>query len=193
MTDKRSGSTREERGIERSSSMDRSPTALASRSANPFNMLERFADEMDRVFENFGFGAVRSRQPGRGGFGLLSGEELWTPELEIFHRNSELVIRADLPGLTKDDVKVDVSESQVTIEGERRRQHEEEREGVYRSERSYGRFYRTIPLPEGLIADQAKATFRNGVLEIIVPAPPEQARRGRRLEISEGESSGGNR
>jgi HSP20 family protein len=117
---------------------------------------------------------------------------MWTPELEIFHRNSELVIRADLPGLTKDDVKVDVSDNQVIIEGERQRQHEEEREGVFRSERSYGRFYRAIPLPEGVIADQAKATFKNGVLEVTIPAPPEQARRGRRLEISEG-SSGGNR
>ena len=191
MADKRSGTTREERGIERSSSMERSPSALASRSANPFSMLERFADEMDRVFENFGFGGLRSRQSGRG-FGLLSGEDIWTPELEIFHRNSELVIRADLPGLTKDDVKVDVSDNQVIIEGERQRQHEEEREGVFRSERSYGRFYRAIPLPEGVIADQAKATFKNGVLEITIPAPPEQARRGRRLEISEG-SSGGNR
>ena len=191
MADKRSGTTREERGVERSSGMDRSPTALASRSANPFSMLERFADEMDRVFENFGFGGLRSRQSGRG-FGLLSGEDMWTPELEIFHRNSELVIRADLPGLTKDDVKVDVSDNQVIIEGERQRQHEEEREGVFRSERSYGRFYRAIPLPEGVIADQAKATFKNGVLEVTIPAPPEQARRGRRLEISEG-SSGGNR
>lgn len=191
MADKRSGTTREERGIERSSSMERSPSALASRSANPFSMLERFADEMDRVFENFGFGGLRSRQSGRG-FGLLSGEDIWTPELEIFHRNSELVIRADLPGLTKDDVKVDVSDNQVIIEGERQRQHEEEREGVLRSERSYGRFYRAIPLPEGVIADQAKATFKNGVLEVTIPAPPEQARRGRRLEISEG-SSGGNR
>jgi HSP20 family protein len=191
MADKRSGTTREEGRIERSSSMDRSPTALASRSASPFSMLERFADEMDRVFENFGFGGLRSRQSGRG-FGLLSGEDIWTPELEIFHRNSELVIRADLPGLTKDDVKVDVSDNQVIIEGERQRQHEEEREGVFRSERSYGRFYRAIPLPEGVIADQAKATFKNGVLEVTIPAPPEQARRGRRLEISEG-SSGGNR
>jgi HSP20 family protein len=191
MADKRTGSPREERGIERSSNMDRSATALGSRAANPFNILERFADEMDRVFENFGFGGLRSRQAASS-FGLLSGEDRWAPELEVFHRNSELVIRADLPGLTKDDVKVDVSDSQVAIEGERRRQHEEKREGVYRSERSYGRFYRTIPLPEGVIADQAKATFSNGVLEITIPAPPEQARRGRRLEIGEG-SAGGNR
>jgi HSP20 family protein len=191
MAERRTGTTRDERGIERSSNVDRSSTALSSR-PTPFRMLERFADEMDRVFEDFGFGGLRSRQSGRG-FGFLSGEEMWTPQVEIFDRNGELVIRADLPGLTKDDVKVDVTDNQLTIEGERQRQHEEEREGVYRSERSYGKFYRVIPLPEGVIADQAKATFRNGVLEIAMPAPPEQARRGRRLEISEGSSAGGNR
>jgi HSP20 family protein len=192
MADKRTSTTREERGMERSSNRDRSSSALASRSANPFSMLDRFAEEMDRVFENFGFGGLRSRQSG-GGFGLWPGGDMWTPELEIFQRNSELVIHADLPGLTKDDVKVDVSDNQVTIEGERQRHHDEEREGFYRSERSYGRFYRTIPLPEGVIADQAKATFKDGVLEVTIPAPPESARRGRRLEISEGSSAGGNR
>ena len=192
MADKRTSTTREERGMERSSNTDRSSSALASRSANPFSMLDRFAEEMDRVFENFGFGGLRSRQPG-GGFGLWPGGDMWTPELEIFQRNSELVIHADLPGLTKDDVKVDVSDNQVTIEGERQRHHDEEREGFYRSERSYGRFYRTIPLPEGVIADQAKATFKDGVLEVTIPVPPESARRGRRLEISEGSSAGGNR
>jgi HSP20 family protein len=192
MADKRTSTTREERGMERSSNTDRSSSALASRSANPFSMLDRFAEEMDRVFQNFGFGGLRSRQSG-GGFGLWPGGDMWTPELEIFQRDNELVIRADLPGLTKDDVKVDVSDNQVIIEGERQRHHDEEREGFYRSERSYGRFYRTIPLPEGVIADQAKATFKDGVLEVTMPAPPESARRGRRLEISEGSSAGGNR
>ncbi len=181
MTDKRSGTTRDERSLERS-------TASPSRSATPFRMLEQFADEMDRVFDDFGFGRWRSRQPWRG---LLSSENMWTPDVEIFHRNSELVIHADLPGLTKDDVKVDVTDNQLTIEGERHRQHEEEQEGVYRSERSYGRFSRVIPLPEGAMADQAKATFKDGVLEVTMPAPPEQARRGRRLEISEGATSSG--
>jgi HSP20 family protein len=151
-------------------------------------MLERFADEMDRIFDDFGFGRLRGRQPWRG---MLSSEEMWSPDVEVFHRGTELVVRADLPGLTKDDVKVDVTENQLTIEGERQRQHEEEREGVYRSERSYGRFSRVLSLPEGVIADQAKATFKDGVLEITMPAPPEQARRGRRLEISGGTSTNG--
>ena len=150
-------------------------------------MLDRFAEEMDRVFDDFGFG--RGWLTPRLGFGwprqLISGTEGWLPEVEMLQRNNELVIRADLPGLTKDDVKVDVTENAVTIQGERKREHEEEKAGVYRSERSYGSFCRVIALPEGAIADQAKAIFKDGVLEVTMPAPPESVKRGRRLEITE--------
>ncbi len=103
----------------------------------------------------------------------------------MLQRNNELVIRADLPGLSKDDVKVDVTEDAVTIQGERKREHEEEKGGVYRSERSYGSFSRVIALPEGAMTDQAKASFKDGVLEITMPAPPEAVTRGRKLEITE--------
>jgi HSP20 family protein len=159
----------------------------------PFGMMERFADEIDRVFDDFGL-ARSSFTPrlGRSGWWMRpsrteSGDwQAWTPNVEVFHRNNELIVRADLPGLTKDDVKVDVTEDRIMIRGERKREHEEAREGVYRSERSYGSFSRMIPLPEGTMTDQAKATFKNGVLEITMPAPSEQVTRGRRLEISEG-------
>jgi HSP20 family protein len=140
---------------------------------------------MDRMFDDFRFGRPWLTSP----FGRAAGvssAELWTPAIELFQRGQELVVRADLPGTSKDDVKVDVTDDAVTIEGERRREHEEDREGVYRSERSYGAFRRVIPLPDGAITEQAKATFRDGVLEITIPAPPEQVTRGRRLEITEG-------
>jgi HSP20 family protein len=152
-------------------------------------VLERFVDEMDRVFSDFGVGrgwltprlrGGRLRPFGRGDW------EAWAPEVEVLQRDNELVVRADLPGLSKDDIKVDVTEDSIVIQGERKREHEEEREGVYRSERSYGSFYRVIPIPEGGITDQAKASFTDGVLEITMPAPPEQASRGRRVEITEG-------
>jgi HSP20 family protein len=149
-------------------------------STSPYWMLDRFADEMDRMFDQFGFGRVRNRSD------AMSDFLTWTPRIDVTQRNNELVIRADLPGLTKDDVKVDVTDDAVTIQGERRREHEEERGGIYRSERSYGSFHRVVPLPEGAIADQAKASFKNGVLEIVMPAPPEHVSRGRRLEITEG-------
>jgi HSP20 family protein len=86
----------------------------------------------------------------------------------------------------RDDVAVEISDEAVTVSGERSQEREDERGGFYRVERSYGSFYRVIPLPEGAIGDQAKAAFNNGVLEITMPAPPEQVSRGRRLEISQG-------
>ena len=154
---------------------------------SPFWTLERMADEIDRMFDDMGMGrglmrpsAGRQQQsPSRG------GEWGWAPQIDVSHRNNELVICADLPGMNKDDVKVDVTEDRVTIQGERKREHEETKEGVYRSERSYGSFYREIPLPPGTMADQAKASFKNGVLEVRMPSAPESARRGRQLEIKD--------
>jgi len=98
------------------------------------------------------------------------------------------VIKADLPGLSKEDVSVELSEDAVTIHGERKTEHKDEREGYYQSERSYGSFSRVISLPPGAMADQAKATFRDGVLEVTMPSPP-AATRGRRLEITDGGAS----
>jgi HSP20 family protein len=137
------------------------------------------ADDMDRVFENFGFGRRLARSLWR-----ETGAEMWAPEIDVFQRNNELTIRADLPGLKREDVTVDITEDEVCIQGERKHEREEQREGYYRSERGYGSFSRVITLPEGAITDQAKAIFRDGVLEITMPAPP--ATKGRRLEIAEG-------
>ena len=155
----------------------------------PFRMFDRLADEIDRVFDDFGlgrewitprWGGSRLSTPARGAAGAF-----WAPDIEVYQRNDEFVVRADLPGLKKEDVKIDVTDNALTIQGERQQEEETERGGVYRSERSYGIFYRTIPLPEGAITDQAKATFNSGVLEIAMPAPPDQVTRGRRLEIKD--------
>ena len=159
--------------------------------ASPFSFMRRFSEQMDRLFEDFGAGS-HGLTPGRGFMsgGLMSdmdefGRGLWSPQIETFEREGQLVIRADLPGLTKDEVNVDLSDDAITISGERRNENEERREGFYRSERSYGSFYRQIPLPQGVNAEEAKATFRDGVLEITMQAPQLQSQR-RRLEISEG-------
>jgi HSP20 family protein len=101
-------------------------------------------------------------------------------------KGDRFTIRAELPGLKKDDVQVELTEEAVTLRGERREEHEEEREGYYHSEREYGQFHRTIPLPEGVIAETAQASFRNGVLEITMQAAPAEASRGRTLEIQDG-------
>ena len=102
----------------------------------------------------------------------------------VFQRNHELIVRADLPGLRKEDIQIDVTDDAITIHGERHPETEQERLGIYRSERGYGSFSRVIPLPDGTMTDQAKATFKDGVLEITMPAPAEQVTRGRKLEIT---------
>ena len=165
-----------ERGIE-----------LASRLAGtPFAFMKRFGEEMDRLFEDFDLGGGWLAPVFKGQF----GDGLWSPQIEMLERNGELVVRADLPGLTKDDVKVELTDNAITIEGERKSEHEEKGEGYYRTERSYGSFYRQIPLPEGVSANDAKATFNNGVLEVTLKAP-ERESRSRRLEISQGASEQG--
>lgn len=150
---------------------------------SPFALMRRFSEEMDRLFEDFGFGR---------GLSLLGqdtnvfggqGPSKWSPQVEIFEREGELVVRADLPGMKKDDVEIDITGNTLVIHGERRSEHEEEEEGYYRTERSYGGFYRAIPLPEGVDTDNAEANFRDGVLEVTMGAP-ERAER-RRLEINE--------
>ena len=145
--------------------------------SSPFRALQRMADEMDRMFDDFGLGR-RWTTPWR-----ETGMEAWAPDIDVFQKNNELTIRADLPGLKRDEVSVDITDDAVTIQGERKHEKEEEREGYYRSERSYGSFCRVVPLPEGAISEQAKANFHDGVLEITMPAPP--ASKGRRLEIAE--------
>ena len=145
---------------------------------SPVRTLQRFADEMDRMFDDFGLGR-RWASSWRD-----SATDIWAPDVEVFQKNNELTVKADLPGLQRDEISVDLTDDAVTIQGERKREHEEEREGFYRTERSYGSFYRVVPIPEGAITEQAKANFRDGVLEITMPAPP--AAKGRRLEITEG-------
>jgi HSP20 family protein len=88
--------------------------------------------------------------------------------------NGTLSVSAELPGLNKEDVKVEINNHALIIQGERKRESDEERGGIHRSERSYGSFYREIALPEGAKLDQAKAEFNNGVLEVKVPIPQDQ-------------------
>lgn len=152
----------------------------------PFNLMRRMTEEMDRAFErffdDFGFGAIGRRQ------GLSSRRAAgWTPRIEAFQKGDQFVVRAELPGLKKEDIEVNVSDDAITIQGERRHEEERTEEGFYHTERSYGSFYRTIPLPEGVISDSAKASFRDGVLEVQLQAPPHEVSRGRRVEIQEGQ------
>lgn len=160
-------------------------TAIAPRDpfpalfAAPFPSMRRFVEDFERMFNDFGapFGLVPWRP-------VRDEKDLWVPNVELRHRNGEFVVKVDLPGLEKKDVKVEIVEGGLVIEGERKQEKEEKGEGFYRSEFSYGRFTRTVALPEGAEAGKARATFTNGVLEIVMPAPARKAPEGRVLEIA---------
>jgi HSP20 family protein len=109
----------------------------------------------------------------------------WSPTIDVFQKDNRLVTTVDLPGLKKEDVKVEVADGRLAISGERRREVEEKKDNVYRSEREYGSFYRTVPLPEGVKLEEVKATFANGVLEVSVPLPARLEAKVRKVEIQE--------
>ena len=149
---------------------------------NPFGMMRRFTKDMERLFEDFeGF-----RFPtffNKETFPFTTDFE-WMPQIEVLQTNGNLMIKAELPGLTREDVKVEVTDEALTISGERKEEKEEKHEGFYRTERSYGRFYRYVPLPDGVMADKANALFHNGVLEITLPMTMMESH-ARKLEIKE--------
>jgi len=160
--------------------------------AGPFSIMRRISDEMDRLFENFGmgrglFGGEQEQGRGYDVAGYGQAPSMWSPHIEVFERGGRLVIQADLPGMKRDDINVRVEENEIVIQGERRQEQSNKQGGYYRSERSYGVFYRTIPLPKGTNGESANAAFHDGVLEIELDAPRQQPR-GRTLEIRDASS-----
>lgn len=151
----------------------------------PFDSMLKWAEELDRMF---GFGNVGF---GRGLYPVAFRKELeetnWMPAVEVLEKGGQLVVRAELPGLQKEHINVEVEDGILTIRGERKHEKEEKKEYSYRSERSYGSFYRAIPLPEGTKTEHANASFKDGVLEVTMPAAP-VAQRARHLEIGEAPS-----
>lgn len=141
-------------------------------SMSPFAMMRRLSEEMDRAFGS-SFGLWRG-----------SGQE-YLPPVEIREENNNIVISADVPGINKEDIRVEATEDGLVIEGERKREQQESRGGVQRSERMYGHFYRLIPLPEGAEVDKASAQFKDGVLEVRVPLSQHEQKR-REIPINKG-------
>ena len=185
-------------------------TAPITLHGSPFAFMRRFAEEMDHLFEDFGvetrWHLPRFKSATKSPFGFTSfdidtkwhlpkflgrGREAgsvpaeWAPKVDVLEREGQFVIRADLPGLSKEDVKVEVADGLITIQGERKQEKKEEREGYYYSECGYGSFYRAIPIPEGAEVSQATAEFRQGVLEVSVPVPSRPESKARRLEVRE--------
>ncbi|MBK5299141.1 MAG: Hsp20/alpha crystallin family protein [Vicinamibacteria bacterium] len=107
----------------------------------------------------------------------------WSPTIDVFEKDKRLVTRVDLPGMKKQDVKVEVTDGNLTISGERKREFEEKKEHMFRCEREYGSFFRTVPLPEGARFEDVKATFADGVLEVSIPLPVQHKAAPKAVEI----------
>ena len=158
---------------------ERQETRLASTAGagNPFSVLRQLTSELDRVFDapfTFRWPVLRT--------GFTATQE-WAPKVDVFEKDHRLITRIDLPGLAKEDVLVEAIEGYLVISGERKREKEEKKDNVYHTEREYGRFYRAVPLPEGVKVEDVKATFGDGVLEVIVPLPIHAEAKPKRIEI----------
>lgn len=141
----------------------------------PFPPMHSLRREIDRLFGDF--------LPGFGEEG--DGETLsavWTPRMDLKETDTEFLITMDLPGIEKDQVTISVEDHQLTVRGERKEEKKEEKENYLRMERSYGSFYRSIPLSTTVKVDAVQAKFKNGVLKIHIPKTEES--KPRKVEIT---------
>jgi HSP20 family protein len=129
-------------------------------------------DEMDRMFDRYfrGWGMGPSWLPR-----LRWPEELEVsyPDVDVFEEGNEVVVKAEMPGIKKEEVDIELTEDSITISGEKKKEEKVEKKDYYRVERSCGSFSRTVALPAEVKTGQAKATFKNGVLEMRIPKKEE--------------------
>lgn len=155
------------------------PSLFGSR-GSPLDMFRRLDEDMDRLFHQI-WGGGRSLMRGRGG----EPQSMWMPQVELCEEGGKLHVYADLPGMKKEDVKLSLEGDQLVLQGERQSTREERQPGggFYHSERSYGNFYRTIPLPDGVDPQTVEANFRDGVLDVSFDAPRQPQQQARQIEI----------
>ena len=156
---------RQQTSLARRSQSSIAPSVLDSMDVfnmNPFSMFRRMQEEINRVFAQSSLAGQTQR-----GDPLTS--VAWVPPVEVAYRDGNLVVSAELPGLGLEDVDVQIVDDILVISGEKEIADEEDRGDVRRTEIRYGEFYRAIPLPDGVKADQARAQFQNGVLQITIP------------------------
>jgi HSP20 family protein len=157
-----------------------------SRPGSPFSLMRRWMNDMDRWFGDFGSSGLSPRFDELG-----QAQSLWSPQIDIFEREGNLVVHADLPGLRQEDVRVSVDRGMLTVSGQRRHEAANEREGnVYYRERSFGSFQRSVTLPENVDTSQIRASFENGVLEVMLPMPQQARQQGREIPIGPKEQAG---
>jgi HSP20 family protein len=132
---------------------------------------------MNRLFDGF--------------FQARAGNEVnrrWIPAMDLVETADHLVLRADLPGMSEEDIEIEIKDGVLTVSGERKTEHEDKGEGYHRVERSFGRFSRSLTLPDGIDADSVNASFDRGVLEVKIPKPAET--KPHRVQVGRGTVEG---
>src|SRR3954471_6022357 len=145
----------------------------------PVRELTSLQSEMNRLFNTF----FDTPSAGNGNGGAV---RRWVPSMDLVETEDHFVLRADLPGLSEEDVAIEIEERVLTVSGERKAEHETTKEGYHRVERAFGKFSRSLTLPEGVDAEAVTASFDKGVLEISIPKPEEK--KPRKVSIDVGSS-----
>jgi len=140
---------------------------------DPFSEMRRMREDMESMFEGFW------RPP------MLFP---WTiegaaPCIDVYERDNNVIVKAEVPGLKKEDIEVTATEDSISLRGEFKREEEMREEGFYRHERRAGKFYRTIPMPAAIKPDEVKATFKEGVLEVAAPKAEEARAKEKRVPV----------
>jgi HSP20 family protein len=149
---------------------------VAPRYSDPFGALR---SEMDRLFDSFmgGLPTFPSMLPtGPRGFALM-------PSLDVKETDKEIVVEAELPGLDEKDVSLTIQNGVLTVQGEKKLEHEEAKENYHVMERRYGSFQRSLRIPDTVNEDDIEARFDKGVLKVILPKRAEAASEQRKIEI----------
>jgi HSP20 family protein len=146
---------------------------MSIRRWDPFDELSSLRESMERLFDDF-----FTRRPVR-----APGPTLWEPAIELFETGNEVVFRAEMPGIDPQSVDVTVAEDTLTIKGEARAAQEQKGRNYYRRELRYGAFERAVGLPVSVQADQAKASFKNGILEIHIPKAERAKAKSVKVEV----------
>jgi HSP20 family protein len=163
------------------------PTALEKREErrprrwDPFEMFDELQEEMAR-FWGQAFPLV-PRPWSRPLRRMALAPSEWTPSVDVYERDNTLVVKAEVPGLKKEDIEVALDQGDLVIRGERKAESEVKEENYYRIERNYGSFYRRIPLPFEVQADQVSASYNDGVLEVRIPKPAQEQAQPQRIPL----------
>ena len=146
----------------------------------PFSEIGRWERDMERAFDDF----LGHRWP-------VLGERWWPsqavglsiPAVDLYEEKDEIVAKTELPGVAKEDIQVNITDHMLTIKGEKKREEETKEKNFYRSERSYGAFSRSIELPSEIHAEKARASFKNGVLELHLPKTEEAKKKEVKVKV----------